>query len=313
MTVTVSTIQGMSDFAQKLQDALNMAGYRYIGKIDTSKFNMDEWKNLSPKEMAQRYALNENLPVKTRMLEVLKSIYASNQRGVYNIGLRTLLTDHDLDYGHYIYPFMFCGMIKKEGTLSSTTYEWIPKDKPLFSHAEQIYDLYQRMKAHRLTPEQEDFIGSHIPLGLKAIQDVINPGQDPLVQYQIFRRYNILMQKHSKEQKKQQRKVLTRELSRQAPDNPMQQIELKDQAPGQGAEEPVDEIKQMQQPREKPREPLNTDYPGDLYVHLANKRIRMYKRIIEQQDKHLRMLEKELARRHNLLKPRGEMDQRAGE
>lgn len=314
MTVTVSTIQTMGDFAQKLQDALNMAGYRYIGKIDTSKFDMDEWKNLSPKEMAQRYAQNENLPVKTHILEVIKSIYASNQRGVYNIGLRTLMTDHNLDYGHYIYPLMHCGMIKKQGELNGSTYKWLLQDKPLFSHAEAIFDLFTRMKSHKLTLEQEDFIEGHTHLGLKAIQDVMNPQSDPLMQYQVFRRYNILMQKQSKQNKKQQKLILTRELSRQQVNNPMQQTQLADdQLSGEGGQEQAGDIKESQKPKDSLAGTLNTDYPGELYVRLANKRIKMYKLIIEQQDKHLRMLEKELARKHNLKQLKSEMDQRAGE
>lgn len=267
------------DFADKLYQALQNAGFKYTGKMDLSKINVEEYETLSPMEMAKKYAQASGLGKKVHVLAILQDIYNLNKRGEGKYPMMRNLVKNELEYRLYIAAFLESHLITKSGVKAGTFYTWTPKNPPLLSDAETIVDLAKEIEIERLTPREERFIDESSELGLDGLNLKVNPSNDPMKAYLIYKSFRTAYQRENKKKKNGKMDKFSRILSRTKPEPEPEVIE-----------QPEEVIEPTKQAVEEPVKEVNTD----MVLFLLQQQNDLYKALIDSKDKYIKILEQKL-------------------
>lgn len=266
-----------SDFASVLVEALKKAGFKYMGKIDVSKLNLEEWMGYSPQEMAARYAKEFNLVEINKILTILQAIYAQNQKGIMNFPLKNTLDSNNLPDLEYRFAFSNCGLIQKTGERANTEYRWLSTAAPLYSNAETIFNLFNNMRAFKLTPKERNFIEDNYTEGVEFLNEKLNPENLVEKKFQILRLTNYLSVKSRaklmRESEVKTHLISSREIGR----TPIVPV---DKTPE------TNEAQALDQQSETQKKPKIKVAEGALFI--STKVAKMYKKIIKHQNKELK-------------------------
>lgn len=269
------------DLAIRLFEALKKKGIRVGVTVLTSQ-QREKWKDLSPKQLVEA-AINEfNLTEKNRILNILQKIYEDTQKPVHTFQLRKEVEkyrpttdkqgnkDAGLSINEYMYAFQQWEKLDVVGGSSAQRkYLWKPKEKPLFSDAETVYNFVQELKKYSVHPKSKDYVKDNFHKSFEEIDAVLNPDRNVLLTYRLRVLYH---QQKALERKRNEKKppvTFDVELSRKAP-------ELKEE------EKKEDEVKVddkvMDVALQTKEEPKSSE---DSLVSILEKRAKYYKKLLK--------------------------------
>lgn len=152
-----------SEFADKLFKALQENGHAYTGKISITDTEYDAYRDLSPRQMAEKYAKSHSLNEKGKVLSFLKEVYRRNVKGEYGLNAKEKLEELDLEVKAYLFYFRYGkGLIMVEGERRMTEYKWLPETMPIFSEAEKVYNEVETMRKTKLTYKETEIVFANL-------------------------------------------------------------------------------------------------------------------------------------------------------
>jgi len=274
----------LSDFAETLRQALLSGGYKYIGKIDLSKINVEEYKNLSSLEMVNRYSRQFRLAEHNKMLEILKGIYANNQKGIYSYSLNETLDNKGFKDPIYKFAVKRCGLIHSEGENRHTTYQWLPNDPPIYGNAEHLLAFVDSTKATPLSQKAKQYIEENCRLSTEELNKVLNPENSAQLEYKIGQQAIYSRAKIAQREKKKKVEIPDKEIARTSIDqNPGTTSKPEDNKETPfGSENIKRDIVQIFEAR--------LDYISTS----SEKQIKILRKLVKEQNKYITQLEKQL-------------------
>lgn len=166
-----------SDFASTLIDALKKANYKYFGKIEDMDSLYEEMKGLSPKEMAERYAERFNLREVNIFHNLISDIFSKKR-----ITLRNDADTFKFNYSAAKAALEGSGYVRITGQRRNTKYIWVKEDKPTFTHAREITNLYNVIMNYKTTDEERDSLREVVENG-EDIKEYLNKQNYSIAQY----------------------------------------------------------------------------------------------------------------------------------
>lgn len=271
-----------SDFADILQKALLAKGISYTGKITLTNEEINTYRDLSPKAMADNYSVTHNLEEKNKILKILKEIYKLNMQNVFHFATKDRLEEYDLDYSKYLFIFRHLNIfLSVDGQKAQTIYTWKKDSQPIFSDAAIIYDEYLKIKEFKLSPEQKDVIDKINTIDEQEIYNVLQTSDNHTMalKYHIREYLRYLKAKQRKidnPPKKKVKELPPIEISRKLP-----VVENK----------VFNKIEEIMIQEEKEKEKIKND-PGDRILFILHKKLKLYKQLLKNEHKYSKYLEK---------------------
>lgn len=166
-----------SDFASTLIDALKKANYKYFGKIEDMDSLYNEMKDLSSKEMVDRYAERYHLREISIFHSLITDIFSKKK-----ISLRVDADTFKINYSAAKAALEGSGYIKITGARRNTKYIWVKEEKPTFSHAKEITNLYNVIMNYKTTDEERESLRAVVENG-EDIKEYLNKQNYSIAQY----------------------------------------------------------------------------------------------------------------------------------
>lgn len=262
--MTTVTVSKNALMAVRLAEAFEKAGIKYYGKIDPEKLNPEEYENLSPREMVEKYSRENHVKQINIFLDILKENFRCNRKNE-SFPMRVKLDRHKIDFFQFTIGLQYLKLADRTGERAQTRYVWRSENTPLYSEAERLFHYIEQMKAYKLDAKARQFIETNVSLGLEKLNEQLNPGDEGERYYQIHRCFCYARQKLNKKVM-QHHEIFERELTRdQLLHTEDKQVREQDKDIGE----------------EQEKEAKEEDAPGLIYI--LNKRIR-------HQDKHIKLL-----------------------
>ena len=133
----------LTDFADKLTEALKKAGYRNFGKLNNLEELYDQYKNLSPREMADQYAKEHDLERMNRAYRMLREIY--DHPGEFT-SLQNKSGEYGLPYAYVAEAVKDYTPVEMTGSGITTKYHWVSPEPPSFNSAVDFINLVDQFK-----------------------------------------------------------------------------------------------------------------------------------------------------------------------
>lgn len=230
-----------SAFAEVLYNALKEKGFKYPGKIHFTDEEFDAYKDLSPKEMAEKYIVQHNLVEKRNLLIVLREIHRVNQEGKYSYNMRQKMEELNLSFKHYFFLFRNAETgLTMQGEKLGTRYIWTKKEAPIMSDAEEIYEEQEKMRKFRFEYKEIKYVEAHIDKEPMEIVENLKKKKDIYELGALFQISTLKIRKKSmekqKEMKAKQKVTFEKEIARKpAQQMGSEQIKSKDQMVNEAA------------------------------------------------------------------------------
>lgn len=185
--------QTRSEFANKLYQALKDAGFFYSGKINLTEEEFNSYKDLSPKEMAQKYATAHALAEKSKIFFFIKRLEEDTVKGVKTFKLRESIIEAKLRQAEYMWAFQnHPDMFKIDGVNNyvNRRYLWVRDSKPIFSDAEVMYNYAHALKDFKLNPKMKAYVKENCELSFEDLNGTLNPSNDLFINFaiQVYRK-----------------------------------------------------------------------------------------------------------------------------
>lgn len=269
---------------------LDEAGIKY-GKINVTDEEFNAYRDLSPKQIAEKYAKDHLLKDIGKVFNFITYVYELNQKGEYTGQFREKMEEMGLDIKYYLFIFRYAsdGLIKVVGQRAQTTWTWLPKRAPQFEDAQFYYSKVNVIRSYKLSYIHRNIINEDPTLDHETVVSKFKLTSPDDILAAKFKVHGILSNiksrmKNKNKNKQEEHNTITSVEYRSVP----KPIELN--VPVQTVK--VDEIVKEDKEKGKGTSEQYTAMKGQLF--LACQKVEMYKGIIQNQEEHIASIEAEM-------------------